>query len=452
MEPIAAFSGLASGIDTASLVDALVRIERQPIIRLETKQNDLNSISNRLNEIKNRLDSLQGFAEGLDTRPDILSSAASSNNESRLGVSATGDAALGSYEVEITSLARAERTYSDGVSARDQDGLFGSGTLSIQVGTAAAVDITVNATDTLDDVAAAINSSDAEVSAAVIFDGTDYRLQVAGQNTGAENAITFTETGTTLGLDDPANELVAAADAAFTIDGLAMTRSNNQITDAVAGVTLDLVAETDVGETVQINVTRDTEGLTTSVQEFVDGFNNVVNAINSEFAFLGAARTGDSLSGDSTLRTLQSRLANAVVDPITGLSEPYNRLQALGITLTNTGTLELDENVLTAAVADDPDAVADFFAGDQAAGVVGFMERLATEIDLFTQTGDGLISTRIDGISDSISDIDDRIADMELRVEKFEEITRSKFAAMEALVSGLNAQGAQLTSILGGGQ
>ena len=91
------------------------------------------------------------------------------------------------------------------------------------------MDITVDGTDTLDSVAAKINSSGARVNAAVIFDGTNYRLQVSGTDSGVDNAVTFTETGTTLGVDDPANELVAAADAVFEIDGLAMTRGHGDL-------------------------------------------------------------------------------------------------------------------------------------------------------------------------------------------------------------------------------
>ena len=87
--PIATFSGIASGIDTASLVTQLVQLERIPITRLEEKQQDMGSIKSRLGELKSRLEALQSAGEGLGARSDILGAAASSSDEGRIGVSAT---------------------------------------------------------------------------------------------------------------------------------------------------------------------------------------------------------------------------------------------------------------------------------------------------------------------------------------------------------------------------
>ena len=444
--PIATFSGLASGIDTGSLITQLVQLERIPIKRLESKQDDMGSIKSRLNELKKRLAAVQSAGEGLASRSDILGATATSSDEGRLAVTATGDAPKGSYTLTVSQLAAAERTYSNGFADSSSTGLFGSGTLSIQVGADAAVDITVDPTDSLSSLASKINASNARVNAAVIFDGTTHRLQVSAQDSGSTNAVSFTETGTTLGLDDPTNERVAAADAVFEIDGLAMTRPNNQVADAIPGVTLDLYATTDTVPVV-ISVDRDTTNTLEKVQTFVDAFNNVVRGINAESVFTGKSRVGDSLSGDSMLRNLQSALSRSVVDPVAGLGAPGDRLAEFGVRLANNGTLELDEEALTAALAADPDALVRFFEGDPAGGIDGFIDRLDGTLEAYAGS-EGLIASRTDGIDDEISRIDLSIEAMELRLVKFEDNLRAKFTNLELVVSQLNAQSAQLQSIL----
>lgn len=446
MNPVASFSGLATGIDSASLIQQLVQIERIPIRRLETKQQDIQSMSRRLGEVKSRLEALQKAGEDLDGTDEILAATATSSDEQSIGVSATSDAPLGSYAIEVTRLAAAERTYSNGFADKTTAGLFGTGTVSIQVGTDAAVDIAVDASDSLEAVADKINASGARVSAAVIFDGTNYRLQVAGEDSGATNAVTFTETGTSLGLDDPANEVVAASDAEFTVDGLAMTRPTNQVADAIPGVTLDLLTPTS-GTPTTVKVDRDSDASVEKIQAFADAFNDVVRGINSEFFFAGEARVGDSLSGDSMLRGLQSKLGQSVVNPISGLTGAYDRLSAIGVRLNNDGTLEVDEAEFKDALASDPDAVVAFLAGDADAGVTGFIERMSTTVDAYIGS-DGLLSDRIDSMADQVDDLDVTIESMEMRLDKYEENLRNKFTNLELVVSGLQAQQQQMLSML----
>ncbi len=446
MNPVASFSGLATGIDSASLIQQLVQLERIPIRRLETKQQDIQSMSRRLGEIKQRLDTLQTTGKDLDARDKILAATATSSNEERIRVSATSDAPLGTYAIEVSSLAAAERTYSNGFADKTGAGLFGTGTVSIQVGSDASVDVTIDASDTLETVANKINASGARVSAAVIFDGANYRLQVAGKDSGAQNAITFTEAGTSLGLDDPANEVVAAQDAVFTVDGLSMTRSTNQVSDAIPGVTLDLLTPTS-GTPTTVKVDRDSNASVEKVQAFVDAFNDVVRGINSEFFFAGEARVGDSLSGDSMLRGLQSKLGQNVVNPISGLTGGYDRLAALGVRLNNDGSLEIDEAELKAALAADPDAVVNFFAGDTNTGGTGFIQRMNDTIETYIGS-DGMMTARIAGMSDQVDDLGVTIDSMEMRLDKYEENLRNKFTNLEVVVSGLQAQQQQMLSML----
>lgn len=449
-QPLTSFSGLASGLDTASIVDGLVKVEQIPIQRLQQKQDDLNSISSRLGTLNTRLSTLGDKARALNDAAGVLTSAASSSSGA-VTATAAGGASLGTYDIEVTSLAKAERTYSDTFSDSATAGLFGSGTLDITVGSAAAVSVTVTASDTLSTVVDKINSSGADVTAGIVYDGTNYRLQVSGNKTGAANAVTFTETGTTLGLDNPANELVSASDAVFTVDTIAMTRSTNSFSDAIPGVTLNLTGTTASGSPATVTVSRDAEAFADKMQEFVDAYNTATNGINVEFAFLGQAKTGDSLSGDSMLRRIQSELGADINTPVSGVTGAFTMLAQMGVHLTRTGSLEMDRQEVIDAVNSDGASVSELLIGDSTAGVTGFMDRIAATTDQYADASTGLLTDRISGIADQVSDIDDDISSMQDRIDKYAEGLRRKFAVMETMIASLQSQGQQMLAALGAG-
>ncbi|MFT5354623.1 MAG: flagellar hook-associated protein 2 [Polyangiales bacterium] len=440
MNSITSFSGLATGIDTGSIVTALVQAESLPIARLRTKQANHDSMSSRFETIRDRMDVLKTAMEAItdESAPATVSSSA----ESIVGATSQGDAVPGSYVVEVSQLAAAERTHSDGVASKDTAGLWADGSsIGISVGGDAEVSISVSSTDTLDSIARRINDSDLRASASVIFDGSEYRLQVSGTDTGLANSVSFTETGLDLGLTDPANETVSSADALFTIDGLSMSRESNDVSEAITGVQLSLDSVTT--SAVTINVGSDSDALGEKMQTFVDAYNSVVNGIAVESVFTGEGRTGDSLAGDSTLRGLQRSLSSALFGAMPG----FETIRQLGLETNQSGKLELDLEAFGSALNENGDALLEAFAGD---GVTeGLFERLTSLTEQYADKDTGLISTRIDSFESENRRIDQRIESMELRVDKFEENLLRKFATLETLVAGLKSQGEQMLAVLG---
>ncbi|HJK98635.1 MAG TPA: flagellar filament capping protein FliD [Polyangiaceae bacterium LLY-WYZ-14_1] len=441
------FSGLASGIDTASLVDQLVAVERLPINRLESQKRSIESQRSRFEQIRSQLDDLRSAVGALSTRDEVLSSRVTSGDEDAIVATSLGATNLGSFDVEVQALARAERTYSNAFAARDAAGLFGTGSFTIQVGSEDAVTIDVDGADTLESVISKINESGASITAGLLFDGTSYRVQIAGTKTGAANAITFSEAGTSLGLTAPGNQIQAAQDAVLTVDTFTITRPDNVVSGAIPGVSLELRDET--AGPVEIRVERDGDTLRGNVQSFVDAYNKVAETINAEFVFTGEARTEGSLAGDSTLRQIQSRLRSTAGQAVAGLNPAFSTLASVGIRVTSTGTLELDGAALDEALATDPEAVSQLFVGD-GSGSVGIMAQLDEAVRQMTDPDTGLIGQRLDGFDDRVQDLDGQIERMELRVEGFEEDLRLEFAALEQLVSSLQSQQAQLGAILSG--
>lgn len=441
--PTTTFSGLASGIDSSALISSLMTVAKQPIVRLQDKQAANSTMSRKFTDFKTKLTALQNAAKALDTRSEAMVNKASSSDTAVVGVSTAGGASLGSFDITVTSAAHAERTYSNQFTSSSQSGLFGTGTLGIQVGAGATANIQIDSQDTLESVAGKINAAGVGVTAGIVFDGSQYRLQVNGSQTGTDNAITFTESTTTLGLNDPANEYQAATNAVLSIDNMPVTSQSNTITSAIPGVTLTIAGS----GSASVTVDRDPDGLKTKLDAFVKAYNDVMNAMNAEFAYSGAQKTAGTLSGDSTLRSVQTTLRSTMTQGLSALTSSFGSVGSLGINIQRDGTLMLDADKLNAAVAKDYEGVTAALAG--VGGTEGLMGQIVDNIDPFVNS-EGAITNRINGLAEQNRDMDGEIARIQVRLDKYEEQLQTQYSALESLMSGLQSQGQALTSILKG--
>jgi len=448
--PSITFSGLSTGLDTGGIISQLMQLERVPVTRLQDKKKAYDSQANKFRSLETKLKALQDAAAKLEDPEDVLTTKVRSSDEDVFTATSSGGAAVGPTSVHVTSLATVEKTYSNPFADQTATGAFGTGTLTLQVGSGDPVDITIDADDTLESVVGKINGSGADVTAGLMFDGTNYRLRVTGNDTGAANAISITETGTSLGLDDPANEVQSATDAIFSVDGFAMTRGSNSFSDAVPGVTITLTGESPDASPTTLAVERDTDALREKAQGFVDAYNEVAKAINGEFAYTGTAKGPGSLVGDSALRSVQSRLRSFIGSTVSGTSGAYTTLASIGIETNQDGTLKLDQADFDEAIAADANGVSTLLAGNQVGGVDGFVKGFDALIEEFVDSADGIIPSRIDALEGRNRDIDDQIDRLELRLEKTEEQLVSQYARLEELVSGLTNQGNQIIAAMSG--
>jgi flagellar hook-associated protein 2 len=436
------FSGIASGIDSSAIISSLVGVAKIPISRLQSKQSDNSAQSKKLSDIKTKLATLQTAAQALDTKNEALGNKVSSSNTNVFDAQGVGGAAMGSFKVDVSSVAKAERTYSDTVSSSSEAGLFGTGTLTVQVGTGSAVDISVDSSDTLSSLAGKINASGAAVTAGVFYDGSSYRLQVTGQQTGAANAITFGESsGLTLGLSSADNEKQTASDAVLTIDGLEVRSASNSVTGAVPGVTLHIV---DVGSSV-VKVDRDGDGLKTKLGTFVSAYNDVMKTLNAEFSYTGATKGGDSLMGDSSLQSLQNTLRGLVSRTASNGDSKLTMLAAIGVSTARDGTLSIDDTKFSKAVNSDYDGIASLLAGQT--DRTGLMSQISSGLDPFAGTG-GILRTKIDDLSTRNRRINDQIGSMQLRIDKYQDTLKAQYTALEQTISGLQGQSNAMASVL----
>ncbi len=436
------FSGLASGIDSASLIKSMLSVAKQPMTRLQTKQTTNNTMSKKFTDIKAKMTALQTAAKALDTRSEAMVNKATSSNDKVATVTTAGGGTLGSFDITVTQPAKAQRNYSDGFASSTQAGLFTIGDLTLQVGSGGPVTVDVTNGDTLSTVASKINAANLGVTAGLVYDGSLYRLQVSANKTGTDNTVVFSNPASVgLGLTSIANLYQPAQNALVKVDNIDVVSQSNTVTSAIPGVTLSVL---DAG-TSKITIDRDPEGLKTKLEAFTKAYNDVMTAMNTEFASSGTQKAAGSLSGDSSLRSAQSDLRSLMTQSLEALNASFPSIGAMGISVSRDGTLSVDSEKLKTAVNTDYESVTSVLSG--LGSEQGLMGQLVDALDPYVRA-DGVITNRINNLATRNRDIDTQISRQQVRLDKYEEQLQRQFASLESLMSGLQSQGSALTSII----
>jgi len=471
--------GLASGLDTAAIIEAILGVERVPINALEADKREAEGRLSLMGTLKGHVQSLRDKAEELSTLAGFYSYVVTPSEEGVASFSVTGAPETGSHNLIVNQLASASRfTFSDSVTDPDLD--LGAGDINFNVN-GTAYNLTVADTDSsLNEIRDAINSlAGDDVSATVVNLGTSaspqYQLVIAGEDTGLEGAITGL-TSTVAGLTDVnIVELTTAQNAEVEIDGLTVQRSSNVFDDVLEGLSFTAQAA-DVSKSISFSTAVDNDGIKTKVQGFVDAYNEVIGFINDQSTFSEEDGAGGALFGDSILRSIKSTLSSSLfsVDISTVIADTagFSTLSLLGVDLGTDGTLSIDSVKFDAKLEEDPEAFADLFVDTDGFDNTGaanntqaFFTDLTTDDGLFDNLfraidqsvddlvlGDGsslkgLFSLREQTINDRISEYNDRIETLEERLIRTEESLIARFSALESLIAGLNAQGSSLQNI-----
>lgn len=453
-------TGLGSGIDIQSMVSQLVSAERTPTTeRLNALQTKLTTKISGLGSLKSTLSGLQSTLADLKKTSTFQNLKATVADEKQFTATTDASSVAGNYNVLVNNLAQAQRLVTTvDPTLTNTTSQMGTGTLSIQVGSAAAKSITI--TDgSLAGVRGAINSAKAGVTANLVKDNGSYRLVVGANDTGAANGLTITVSGDSDGNNsdnsglsrltyDSAGtknmtETAAARDAQIVVDGLTLSSASNTIKDILPGVTLNLKA---AGTTAtNLTVAQDASGVTAKLEAFVKSYNDLMSNVKSMTAYNPTTKTGGTLTGDSVVRSTVSQVRDVVSSSVAEATGTYKTLADIGISVQRDGTLKLDATKLQTALATDTDGVASVFA----AGTTGVAQRLDKVLTNMLG-GDGPLASRTDSLNRQIKDIGGQREALDLRMTALEARYLKQFSAMDQLVSGLNNTSSYLASQLAG--
>lgn len=364
MVGISSVSGLASGIDSASIVDQLMEIEGRQITLLQNRQAHELARQEAINSLGASLSSLRSIFTDLSDQSSflvnqsVLSSNSATDAASLLSVTPSSTAASGTHTITINQLAAAEKLGS-GSAVKDSTGSaitsdsvalgYAAGSFTVQGQAASAGTIDVASTDSLRDIRDKINQlntgSDATgVTASILkVSDSDYRLILTADDTGLSSGLVnlggadLDAAGSLANLQlgavaqgNARQSLQSAADASVDIDGITISRESNSITDAIAGYTLDL-KNADPATTITVTTSTDEAAVEEKIQSFVDSYNEVMDYINEQMEFDTETQTSGILSGESMLRSIKSQLADSLLTAVPGLASDRNSLAMIGI-------------------------------------------------------------------------------------------------------------------------
>ncbi|MHB1397783.1 MAG: flagellar filament capping protein FliD [Trichloromonadaceae bacterium] len=416
--------GLATGLDTNSLIKELMNAQRQPIKRL---QNDKSFHKTRLTaytDFDKKLKDLLAKAEAMETSQKFLASKATPSSKDYFGVTATTTAPSGNYNIEVVSLAKQEREVAAGVA----DGFTSAGgELTINGKT-----VNITAGSTLEQIRGAINSTaDIGVSASIINDGTGtpHRLVFTANQAGV-NGVDISANTTDLAFTSQAGSL-----AQVKVDGIDIFRTSNTVADAIPGVTLDLVKMNPLGETTSLKVETDQDAVKQKLKDFVKSYNDIVS-------FIGNQKDA-SWGRDSGLQLPKTRLQNLLTTAIGG-SGTLQSLSQLGLETQKDGTVVLNDAKLSKTLTDNLADVTSLLTGVNGGG--GIVAKFKTYLKGVTDRVDGLLPSRKKSTEASVKRIDNSIEKLEMRLAQREKSMRAQFEALETLTSAMNSQGAFLAN------
>lgn len=440
------FTGLASGIDTASLVEQIVAAEKRPADLMSQRVSDLSSQHSIVESLVSKLRAFGDRARGLDLASEIRSVKAERSDTSHFGVAVSGSASTSSHTLRVLSTAKAQTTTSRTFTS-DAAGVLGDGSVTIDTSTGDPVTVSWTAADSLSTIATRINDANTGATASVVFDGTSYRLVANARTTGTADAPTFVDSGDGLGLSDPDNITAAASNASFMLDGIPISRGQNVISDVLAGVTLSLTTAHGASESDTIlEITADGGAMKDKVQDLLDDYNTVTTALNEQLRYTGTTKGNDTLYGDSTLRSLQAALGRLVTsdhggDPLVAGSG--KTLSGLGITIDSSGLLTLDATKFETALSTDPAAVEALFVDGGLAG------KVATLTDTYARSTDGILMAKNKGIDARSAIYQQDIERIEAAAEATGARMSAQFTKMEQAISNMQSQSDQMMQILG---
>lgn len=439
------FGGLATGLDTGSIVAQLVELKRAPIYRLENQRTGYQNQIKALGTLKTKLIALQDAAKTLDTAGEFSSLKTTSSNEDFIKVSGDSDATPGSYNIKVHSLAQTQKDVSQGYDSRTDS--VGSGILSFTVD-GVTTDLSLVGYTSVESLANLINDSVDGVSASIINDGSAsgaYRLVLSGDEAGSAGAFSVDASGISGGVTPIFTNQQAAQNAELEIDGIAVTATSNNTDEIISGLTinlLDITVDEDAGldKTIRIDVGVDDEGIADKVKGFVDVYNDLFSYITEQSAAEGDLRT------NPTLRAVASRMENIFTTSLEG---------GLG-TITNFAHIGISRSVggrqLTFKADDFKDALSENFSGVrdlfiERDGNLGKTYLIDMAVENMTDSVDGLFKISTDALNKKIDYADQGIDRYERSVEAYQTNMERKFTAMEMMVSQLQAQGSYLSSV-----
>jgi flagellar hook-associated protein 2 len=389
-------AGIGSNLDVEGIVSKLMSVEQQPLTKLARQEASYQAKLSGFGTLKGALSQFQTAVRGLSDISKFQGVSVSAADATIATASASSTAVPGAYALKVTQLAQAQKLVATGTASDIAP--IGKGVISFDFGTitggsydsvtgkytgatfatAGSGVKTVTIDDTNNSLAGirdAINKAAVGVTATIVNDGgsTPYRLALTSQKTGeaASMKISVANTAPDTGLsallgNDPQGvqammQTSTAQNAKFTIDGIAVSKASNSVSDVIGGVTLNLL-KTNPDTATTITIARDTASVTTAVNNFVKAYNDISQNLRDAAAYNPATKAAAILNGEASVRSIQGQVRAVLSASVAGGAGALTRLSEIGVTLQKDGLLAVDSTKLSSAMTSNFSDFAGLFA------------------------------------------------------------------------------------------
>ena len=463
--------GLGSGLDVKSIVSQLVAIERKPIEALTVRKAALQEKLSSFGLLQSYAVNVQDAAAALAKAALWQQTTATSSDKTSVSASSSGAAVTGNYSVEVTQLAQAQALASKTYASSTDP--VGTGTLRIELGGWTAggmpfipqtppsqVDIPIGVgEDSLESVRTKVNASNSGVSASIVRDSAGARLVIRSTTTGLEHSMRImavpadppsTPGGSTLNdlvFDNPSGsatmtQSLAPKNALAVVNGLPVTSASNTLNSAVEGVTLTLSQVTT--KPIQVSVGVDSEAMKKALNDFAKAYSEINKYIGDQTKYDPDKKVASALQGDRATISLQSQL-RSIVGSTSSASKEFGRLSDAGLELQADGSLKLNETKFTASLGKLSELSKAFTKSDLVnAGGNGFGVRIKTLTEQMTNS-QGAVSTRTQGLRDSIARNEKQAAVLEDRSTRTQARLEAQYSALDTSLTKLNGLNSYVT-------
>ncbi len=445
--------GAGTSLELETIITQLQEANQTTLDAITSRQESYEVKISSFSQITSSVQSLLDAAKALG-KSDTLNAVKSAITGDSITVTTTTGATPGQYSLQVDAVATAQRLQS--ASPTDATAKHGtSATLEIELQDGTKTSISVTDTS-LQGVAKAINANDAAgVHATIINDGNGGSyLSLTSKKTGEANAVSkISVSGNDGNLGSLLNFDAAnagggltetkATDALLTVNGIQVKSATNSVSDAVSGVTFEIAPDAEVGDTAIATITSDPQAIKDAVTKFVTAYNSLQTTLYNLTAFDVAAEQQSPLTGDSTVRNIQSSLASAL--QVVSGEGTLQTLGALGINSNPdkvagvAGTLSVDATKLADALANNPADVERVLAGTK-----GLVASVTKATDSILGTG-GSIKNRQNGLQETVDALKEQHDNTETRLNSELDTMRAQFVQLSVLVAQMNSTSSYLT-------
>ena len=432
--------GLGTGLDVNAIITALVNAqEAGPQAQITNQTNQDNNKIAGLTALQTALSGVQSALNELTSSTTYSTFNATLSTTTLGTVSTLPDAAPGTYNLNVTQLAAAQKSAS---AAQPALATVGTGTLNITVA-GKTMNVAVGATDTLSAIATGINnaSDNPGVTATIVAGVNGNQLVLTSKSTGTANAFSVSaDSGSSSGVTALASSLntptTAATDAKLTIDGISIDSPTNSVSGALTGVTLNLATT----GTSQLTVAQSTTPISTAVNDFVSAYNTYANTVSQLQSYNSTTKVAGVLLGDATLSAVQSQIASVLGSKVSASS--VGSLASLGLTRNADGTLALNSTTLANTLSSNPSSVQQLFTGTS-----GIATRLSTLVSGFNSSS-GALQSRINNLNKDLTGLSSQQTALNARMAVYQQQLVKQYTSLSSLMSSLNNTSSYLTQAM----